>query len=104
MQIDKPGIIRHERCNITYTCGEKLNKEDSFNFHFMIIPGRYMAYSLYSNVLFFSPGHLKKSCQNDVSFLLLPDYHKSRILKQHLFIISSFACVRCLSVGAGSSV
>ena len=60
MQIDKPGIIRQEKCNITYTCGEKLNKDDSFNFPFMIISGRLMAYYLYSNVLFFSPGHLKK--------------------------------------------
>ena len=53
MKIDKPGIIRQERCNIIYACGEKLNKEGSFNFPFMIIPRRLVAFFLYSNVLFF---------------------------------------------------
>jgi len=70
-------------------CVERLNKEESVNFPFMIILGRLMAFCSHMHMYFFPSGHLKDHIKIALVFYRCHiDSHKLGNLKQHRFIIS----------------
>lgn len=98
--IDIPGIVRHWKRQ-HYLCVERLNKEESINFPFIIMLGRLTALCSHMQFFFFSPsGHVKDQIKIALGFYLYQtDYHKPGSLKEHLFNISPFPPVRNRDVG-----